>query len=182
MTWLKAIGERYRVTADPLRTERRVELVAVLLTLLLILQVVIGASSLAIMSTPEEVLPTADSLEVIQSLGPEAVSAQQSNEIRNRPLLWPERRPVEAIVEVAETQKAGQQSLKGVKLLGVFGEGDSVGIIVLVKDKTSRIRLGEEVTGWKLESVASYEAVFTSGTGQKKVTLPQPKKLTGKPD
>jgi hypothetical protein len=78
---------------------------------------------------------------------------------------------VEAVTELAEESNAKQQELEGIKLVGVFGEGDSAGIIARVKDKVRRIRLGEELAGWRLESVGRNEAVITNGSRQEKVIL-----------
>ncbi|MEZ5572073.1 MAG: hypothetical protein R3E64_08625 [Halioglobus sp.] len=112
------------------------------------------------------------------------MTAEQSNEIRQRPLLWPERRPMEAVVEVPESQKEKQKGLKEfkeIKLLGVFGVGDSIGIIAKVKENTKRIHLGEEISGWTLESVGTNDATFTMGKRQEKlVLLPVATKTPGK--
>jgi hypothetical protein len=172
MSWLRALGERYRASADPILTERRIELVVVLLALLLILQLVFGASRLAMISTPEAVVPTADALQVLHSLGQNTVTAQQSNEIRSRPLLWPGRRSVApAVGNVAGPALVKQQELHDIKLLGVFGTGDTIGIIARVKDKTQRIHPGEEVAGWTLKSVGKAEAVFAAGSRQETIIL-----------
>jgi hypothetical protein len=171
MTWLRALTERYREAADPLRLERRFELVLLLLALLLILQLLYGFIRLALMATPAALDPAADSMEVFAPLGSATVTAAQSNEIRNRPLLWPGRRPIEAVVEVAAAKSEKQQKFTGIKLVGVFGAGDSAGIIAQVKKKTRRIRLGEELAGWTLQSVGENEAVFTAGSRQEKIIL-----------
>jgi hypothetical protein len=176
VNWLKAIGERYRASADPIRAERRVELVVVVLALFLLLQLVHGFSRLAIISTPEAVAPTADSLRVIASLGQDTVAPEQNDEIRSRPLLWPGRRPATpTTVDAAAPARAKQQELNEIKLLGVFGAGETIGIIARVKDRTQRIRLGEEVAGWKLKSVEESGAVFAAGSRQKTIMLlPEP--------
>ena len=171
MTWLKTFTGRYREAANPLRLERRFELALLLLALLLILQVLYGFIRLALLSTPAALEPAADSIKVIAPLGTDTVSAAQSNEIRNRPLLWPGRRPVEGVVEVTASKSEKQQNFKEIKLVGVFGAGDSAGIIAQIKKKTQRIRLGEELAGWTLESVGKKEAVFTAGSRREKVIL-----------
>jgi hypothetical protein len=171
VSWLKSLVERYRAAANPLRMERRFELVLLLLALLLILQLLYGVVRLALMSAPPPLVPPADALQVVSAIGLDTVTAEQSNEIRNRPVLWPGRRPVEAVTELAEESNVKQQELEGIKLVGVFGEGDSAGIIARVKDKVRRIRLGEELAGWRLESVGRNEAVITNGSRQEKVIL-----------
>jgi hypothetical protein len=171
VNWLAAVSARYRVTSDPLRTERRIELVVVALALLCMLQLIYGATRLAFISAPEPVPPSEDSLRVMNAMELAAVTAELSNEIRQRPVLWPERRPAGAVAEIAEPLKASQQQLKEIKLLGVFGEGDSVGIIAQLKDKTQRIHVGEDVSGWTLESVRANEAVLTQGKRRETLTL-----------
>ena len=57
MSWLQAIGGRYRVGEDPLRTLRRIELLAVLLGFLLCLQLAYGALRLVAMAAPAPVAP-----------------------------------------------------------------------------------------------------------------------------
>lgn len=173
MSWLQTIVNRYRVPVDPLRTERRIELVVLLLFLLLLLQLAYGASRLAILATPESIMPATDSLEVMSSTPLDGVTAKQRMEIRNRPLLWPGRRPVEAVVQLPDPvlEKPTNREIKEIKLRGVFGVGESVGIIVLVKGKPLRIGLGQEVNGWKLESVENNEAVFAAGSQREKIVL-----------
>ena len=63
MSWLQVMRNRYRVTADPLRTQRAVELLALLLGLLLFLQLAYNGVRLATRGTPEVVEPVADSLQ-----------------------------------------------------------------------------------------------------------------------
>jgi hypothetical protein len=171
VNWLAAIRERYQVVSDPQRTERRIELAGVVLALLLVLQLVRGAIRLTLLSAPNALPPTEDALRVMAAAEVTTVTAEQSNEIRQRPLLWAERRPVEVVAVVEEPTKASQQQLKEIKLLGVFGEGDSVGIIAQLKDKTLRIHLGEEVSGWTLESVGTNEAVFAQGKRRETLEL-----------
>ena len=46
MSWLGAIRQRYAVSTDPLRTQRKIELVLLLLALLLCLQLTFGGERL----------------------------------------------------------------------------------------------------------------------------------------
>ena len=162
MNWLTRIGSRYRVSGDPLRTLRRIELIAVLLGLLLCLQLAFGGLRLATLSAPDPVTPAPDSLRVPTVLSPASVAASERNEIISRPLFWSGRRPVEEVATLAEPQtRAGE--LKGVKLVGLFGSGERAGIIALVKGQKRRILLGDVVEGWTLKSVAPFELVVTNG-------------------
>ena len=171
MNWLRARLKRYRAAANPLRMERRIELALLFLALLLILQLLYGSVRLALLSAPVALVPKADSLRVISSSGLNAVSAAQSNEIRNRPVLWPGRQPVDNVAEIAPVKNGKPKEFKNVKLVGVFGAGDSAGIIVRVEDKVLRIQRGEELAGWKLESIGKNEAVFAAGGRQEELAL-----------
>jgi len=102
------------------------------------------------------------------------VSAQQSNDLRARPVFWPSRRPVDASAEdlaAAENSKAGKSELDKVKLVGVFGVGESAGIIALVKETKQRILLGDKVVGWMLQSIEGGTAIFVSNGKQQKLEL-----------
>jgi hypothetical protein len=162
VSWLGSLSSRYRVSGDPLRTLRRIELLAVLLGSLLCLQLVLGGLRLATLSAPEPVIPAPDSLRVPPVLSPVAVAASERNEIITRPLFWSSRRPVEEVATLAEPEmKAGE--LKGVKVVGLFGSGERAGIIALVKGQKRRILLGDVVEGWTLKSVAPFELVVANG-------------------
>lgn len=172
MKWLRALGSRYRVASNPLRLERRFELALLLLVLLLILQLAYGLLRLGLLSAPAALEPTVDSLQVVAIPGLDAVTAEQSNEIRSRPLLWRERRPVEEVEEVVASEADDPKEFKVIKLVGVFGAGDSAGIIARVDEQgTRRVRLGEDVAGWTLESVENNEVVITAGSRQEKLVL-----------
>ena len=57
------------------------------------------------------------------------------------------------------------------KLVGVFGAGESAGMIVRVKGKPRRLRLGGDLAGWTLESVAEKEVVLKKGARRKTLSL-----------
>jgi len=165
MSWLRGALERYRVVTNPLQTERRVELAAVLLAMVLCLQLLYSGARLALLAPPEAVAPAADALTVREIRSLSGLSSQQSDAIRARPLFWESRRPIATQVVKADAgaakEKAGK--MKDIKLLGVFGGGDTVGIIVRVKDKKRRVLVGEEIDGWTLQSADANEVVFTGG-------------------
>ena len=171
MSAYRWLSERYRVATQPLRTERRIEVFVILLLLALLLQLIVGVASLGLQSTPEAIAPAPDTLQLVVFPGRVAVSAAQSNEIRSRPLLWPSRRPDESVVELPETTTEKASNLSEMSLVGVFGAGDSAGIIVRVKGKSRRLRPGGELAGWTLESVAEKEAVLKNGNRRETLVL-----------
>jgi len=170
VSWLQTISERYRVSDDPLRTLRRIELFALLLGAILCLQVALGALRLATSDGPAAVAPAADSLQVPTVLSPALVAAEERNEINARPLFWNSRRPVEVVAMLEESvDKPGK--LKDVKLVGLFGSGEQAGIIALVKGKKRRILLGDAVEGWTLKSITQSELVVANGSQTKTLAL-----------
>ncbi len=173
MIGLRAVRERYTVDTDPLRTERKIELIALLLGLVLCFQLLYSGVRYVQAPTVDAVAPADDALTVKQIHPMARVSAEQSGRIRARPLFWEGRRPVDPVDVVAKTRnpKVKEGSLKGVALLGVFGGGETAGIIVKVKDKRRRILLGEEIEGWTLDSVQPNEVAFSSRGRTEKMQL-----------
>ena len=166
MNWIADLKSRYRMAAPPLRTERRVELVLLLLTLIVLLQLLwflVGR-----LSTPsiDPLPPAADSIRVAALASGATVSSSDSLRLQTRPLFWPDRRPV-AQVSAAPEERTGEgaapaRSLNNLELTGVFGGGDSGGAIVTYKGERQRLLVGDEIDGWTLQSVAPDEVVFTS--------------------
>jgi pyruvate/2-oxoglutarate dehydrogenase complex dihydrolipoamide acyltransferase (E2) component len=170
---LQSLAQRYRVVSDPLRTERRLELLLLLLLALLLLLVVYGVLRLALLSAPATVLPAADTLEVGNIAPRFQPDAADSSEIRSRPLFWPGRRPQEAVAASPEQPEKTNSELKGVKLVGVFGAGDSAGIIVQGKNGKRRLLVGQEMDGWELASVNSNEVTLTRSGETRSLLLKQ---------
>ena len=127
--------DRYKITANPLFSERRVELLAVVLTLLLLLQLLYSALRLSVLSEPESIAPASDVMAVSDPMAVEMVSAELSEELRARPLFWSSRR-IQVVEPVASSQvktaAASKSKLGKVKLVGIFGGGEYAGIIALV--------------------------------------------------
>jgi hypothetical protein len=176
MTGRMPFAERYRVRTEPLRTERRLELVLLLLVAALLLLLGVGALRLVTLGPPAPVLPAADSLAVGKPLRPVTPSQEQASELRERPLFWASRRPAPepgAAQEQQAQSKAGQ--IDGIRLVGVFGSGSAAGIMVTVNDSArKRLRLGDKVNGWKLERVAGNEAVLSAGARSHTLVLGKP--------
>lgn len=176
MNWLRQLSGRYRVGDDPLRTLRRIELVALLLALLLCLQLAWGALRLLTLAAPGPVAPAADSLQVPAVVGPALVAAAGRNEILSRPLFWSGRRPVDRVAALADAgSKEGSRpgELEGVKLLGLFGSGNQAGVIALVQNQKRRILLGDTVEGWTIESITPHTLVVSKGARSETLALQQ---------
>ena len=165
---------RYKVTANPLFSERRIELVAVVLTSVLLLQLLYSALRLSVLSEPESIAPASDVMAVGDPMAVELVSAELSEELRARPLFWSSRRMQVGESGVSSQVKktaASKSKLGKIKLVGIFGGGESAGIIAWVNGKKRRILLGENVEGWSLDSVARNEAVFVDGARRETLIL-----------
>jgi hypothetical protein len=154
---------RYRVTSDPLRTERRIELAVVLLAVVLGLQLLYSGARVKMLSLPDAVMPARDALLVGDLYPMDSITSEQSDELLARPLFWEGRRP-RAVEDTGarrnKDQAAGQ--LKNVRLQGVFGAGETAGVIIRIKDQQRRVMVGEEINGWTVESVDANEVVLSS--------------------
>ena len=139
MNALARLRDRYRVSADPLRTERRVELAVVALATVLLLQLVWAGTRMLLAGDVAPMTPAADSLIVAEVPRPQSVDAEDSAAVQARPLFWAERRPLEVVAstpaedEPAEKNERAAPKMKNVTLLGVFGSGRTGGAIVAVK-------------------------------------------------
>jgi hypothetical protein len=167
--------DRYDVAANPLLTERRIELAVVVLIVLLLLQFAYSMLRLATLSlpTPHDVAPGSLRIGVVESVP--AVTDENRNEVVSRPLFWPSRRPVEIVATVAEEASAASVGktgdLKKVKLLGTFGGEKTGGITALVNGKQQRILIDQKALEWTLESVATDRAVFNNGAQSQELVL-----------
>lgn len=159
------LASRYAVAGNPLMTERRIELLVLLLALLFVIQLLYGFVRLQFLSEPEPIVPSSESLEFTGMVSVTVVDAQQALEIVSRPLFWPSRRPIltpDDAGNIAQEEAAQAGELAKIKVLGIFGGGQSAGVIALVKDKKRRILLNDEAMGWTLQSVEPGRAVFTN--------------------
>ncbi|MEH6581984.1 MAG: hypothetical protein V7754_08615 [Halioglobus sp.] len=169
MNWLLA---RYSVSADPLFSERRVELAALILTALLSLLFLYSLARLVFLSEPDPIALSAEALQASELAAVTRVDEGQREEVRSRPVFWQTRRPPDAPAKVASEQpKAAVGAIAKVKLLGVIGAGESAGVISLVDGKRKRTYLGQEILGWKLDSVDLDRAVFSHSGKQHELKL-----------
>ena len=167
---------RYQGLSDPLRTERRVELVVLVLVVILLVQFLLGGHRAMFPSMPDSVKPMPDSLQVSEVSGLSIATPEQRAQIRQRPLFWASRAPL--VPEPAQPEPKPKKSnaakpgkIENVKLSGVFGAGDAGGIIVIAKGKKRRLMVGEELDGWTLKSIDPVSAEFTSGARLAKLEL-----------
>ncbi|GHD37923.1 type II secretion system protein N [Halioglobus pacificus] len=169
MMVISDVLSRYKTRVNPLFAERRLELALVVALLLLALQLAWGVTRQIVDGGPAPIPPAADSLSVLALEQQPEVSDDASAEIVSRPLFWASRRPAQAPDETApkkEKPKAAATTLKGVRVVGVFGSGETGGAIVIVKGKRQRVAVDDELEGWTLESIAPDRAIFVSAGGR----------------
>lgn len=170
------IFKRYTGLSDPLKTQRRVELLVVVLIALFLLQLTLGALGWMFPSQPAPIFPAQDSLLVTERTGASLLDVAQRESIEAKPLFWKTRRPLQGLGAddsgentAAQDQAAGK--IEGIKLAGIFGAQDTLGIIVIAKGKKHRLNVGDEVIGWELVSAQPTEAVFSSGAERATLSL-----------
>ena len=166
-----SLRARYNVLEEPLKTERRIELVVVVLAIatLLLLLLVIGRFLFSAAVRPVE--PALASLRVAELRKPGAVNSQQSLLVQARPLFWDSRRPLDPLPDAEELAAARRErgngapaeALKQLKVSGILENGDASRVIVSIKGEQRRLSLGDDVEGWSLVEVRPGEAVFASG-------------------
>jgi len=170
---LAFLRQRYGVTHDPQRTLRRLEAVALGLGFLQLSWALLGMVSHFVSGGPDPVLPSKDSLAVTALTLEDPLSEEGSEAVLARPLFWEGRRPLAEeplkLVLPKET-KPKVQKLDGVTLHGVYGEGESLGVIATVNGKLQRVSGSETIKGWRLESYSAGVAVFANN-GQKQSLL-----------
>jgi len=166
---VKFLPGRYQVTENPQLTERRVELATVALAVLLVLWLLIGGARLVLDAGPAAVMPAEDSLEVQRLALEEPLTRGETARILERPLFWEERRPLTPAAVVSQPVSVAPTKLEGVSLQGVYGAGDSIGLIATVDGRLRRVNSGQTLKGWQFSSYEDGVATFTSGT--RKATL-----------
>lgn len=170
MSFLQSAVKRYSATHEPVRTLRRLELAALVLALLLLVQVAYGVFGLSVTYVPSPIEPAADTLRLPEVTDRNAPSIESRNALLDRPLFWASRSPIQVVTKTtSEKKEVGE--LDKVKLVGIFGSGSHSGVIALVEKSERRIRVGEEVSGWKLKSIGPEGARFVNGKRRQQLRL-----------
>ena len=166
MTKIEAVVARYQVRENPLKALRRLELAAVGLCIVFLLWATLGGLATAIGGGPKPVFPAEDTLKV-RALGLEpALDEEGSDRLVGRPLFWEGRRAIDKRpLELIETTPKPVQvkRLEGVTLHGVYGEGESLGVIATVDGELTRISANSSIKGWKIVSYANGEVTLENG-------------------
>jgi len=180
--------DRYRSLANPLKTERSVELCLLVVVALFIVLLLVGGLRGLLFSGPEPVYPREASLAVQPITPAPQLTAEQRNQISGRPLFWSSRKPLDAAVseELAGSgtgpgEPGAPGKIAGTKLAGVFGGGETAGIIVISRGKERRLIVGEELEGWTLKAVRPTEAVFAGDGEETTLALAREKLIVSAP-
>ena len=154
--------------ADPLRSERRVELAVVVCLALLVLLACYLLVCVALATDVDPIPPAPDSVRVATLAGDDALPGVEREVLLARPLFWAGRSPEDDAdaAEVLARPGAGDAAaprMQDVTVRGIYGSGATGGVILSVKERQLRIAVGEEVDGWRLERVTGDSALFVSG-------------------
>ena len=169
---IAAIRRRYRDAQEPLRSERRVELLLIALAGVVALQLMAFAWHYIASRTTPSIAPAADSLLVAERLGPGSIGAAQSRMLQARPVFWASRRPVpEALLSEQAPAAVDAQALEDFALTGVLAAGAQGQALVTHKGTSLRLAIGESIEGWTLAQVMSDTAVLVSAGGREVYTL-----------
>ena len=162
---MKWLPKRYLVTENPQKTERRVELAALVLLVLFVLGSVLGGIRLAADAGPAPVLPANDSLATQDLSLQEPLTDIDVTRILERPLFWQGRRPLAppAPVTASKPKSRAPAKLEGITLQGAYGTGESLGLIATVDGALQRIVVGQSVKGWQFTGYEAGAATFSSG-------------------
>lgn len=166
MSKIEAVVARYQVRENPLKALRRLELAAVGLGIVFLLWATLGGLATAFGGGPKPLFPAEDTLKV-RALGLEtALDEEGSDRLVSRPLFWEgrraiDKRPLELIATTPKPAKV--EKLEGVTLHGVYGEGESLGVIATVDGELTRINANSSIKGWKMVSYANGEVTLENG-------------------
>lgn len=82
--------------------------------------------------------------------------------LTERPLFWPERRPEpeEVATEAAPQVKGRNNNVNNFVLLGILSTGELSTVNVDYKGEVHRLKVGETLAGWTLQSVVFDEVIF----------------------
>lgn len=132
----------------------------------------LGSAAIFALSSPRwdppPPLRTEVALSALEELLDAPVSNVDADIIAARPLLSASRRPpVAPVAEVPVPEPQTEPFPENVQLLGTYGAGGSLGVIVSQDDKAARVAVGSNWSGWKLQSVGAdgASAFFVSDQG-----------------
>lgn len=155
--------------------ELQLRKIALVLTVILVLQLVWSAGRVLFMAAPESIRPTSSSLQVEGIAYPAELEEALSADLVSRPLFWEGRKVFVAPQggpQVAPAPSAGgSNAIDAVKLLGLYSAGSHSGIIVSYQGEQRRLDLNESIDDWEFTMYSADSVVFESGTASRKLKL-----------
>lgn len=94
-----------------------------------------------------------------------------------RPVFWETRRPPPLEEKVEAPPVVAPDPLNGVTLLGMFGAGKDMRVMVRADNKVTRLARGERFGPWTVQGLNDREVIFRDGDSERRLELkraPQP--------
>lgn len=94
-----------------------------------------------------------------------------------RPVFWDTRRPPPPEEKVEAAAVAAPDPLKGVTLLGMFGTGKDMRVMLRADNKVTRLARGDRFGPWSVQGLSDREVIFRDGDSERRLELkraPQP--------
>ena len=142
---------------------------------LLLIAVIAGTVILFLFrSKPDPVLPD-ESVMTFTAFQGYVAPAEEQLTITERPLFWQERRPIaaEQNIEAPEPVIEQNRNIDDFELIGLFKAGTNSSAIVMYKKEKHRLRLNEELAGWRLVDISDNAAAFeeSSASAEEKIEM-----------
>lgn len=110
--------------------------------------------------------PVAADMFLVEPVAVASPPAQQYSATLARPLFSPTRRPLDVV-----PQEAPAQGLDQLSLYGLFGSGESAGVLLRTNGEIERVVIDQRVAGWRLDEVRKDVAVFSRGSVKRELKL-----------
>lgn len=120
--------------------------------------------------------PAPTSLQALPIMQPRE-EKKGSSDMLERPVFWNSRKvyvPALAPVKPQAKVKLEPDNFDKVTLLGMYGGGNHLGVIVKGVNGSQRVRVGEDIAGWVLESINPEGAGFSQDGKQRILLLQKP--------
>jgi len=141
---------------------------------LLVLVVLWGAGRVLLLSPPEPLPPAESSLNIAGVFGDDAGSAQPTD-LTARPLFWFGRKryvpPVQVADETAVEERVVEVEIDKATLVGKLGAGRESSIIVTYGGASQRLKLNDELEGWRFVGLTDEGAEFKSAGRTRVLTM-----------
>lgn len=148
--------------------------VALILSILFLLQLLYNGARLLLTFDPDPVLLAADAMRPAKVF----VSTDETSpsDLIERPVFWQSRRVLTpAGKQTGPTAQkavvADVAALDDIALLGVFGSGDSGSIIAMVDGEEQRVAINDRVSGWEVTGIKGREVTFQQRGVSKTLTF-----------